>query len=135
MHSMVFETTSEGQSKYDRGRIHTAASEATKEAIWLRKLLLDIEHGCSGPTILNVDNQSAIKLTWNPEFLRRSKHIDIRYHFILVCEKLRKNEIDTKYVRTHDQCADILTKPLSYDKFNVLRTKLNVIEHVRKTLK
>ena len=110
-----------------------AASEATKEAIWLRKLLLEIEHGCSGPTTLNVDNQSAIKLTRNPEFHRRSKHIDVRYHFI--CEKLRNNEIDTKYVSTHDQCADILTKPLSYDKFNVLRTKLNVIEHVRKTLK
>ena len=84
-------------------------------------------------TTLNVDNQSAIKLTRSPEFHHRSKHIDVRYHFI--CEKLRNNEIDIKYVNTHNKCADILTKPLSYDKFNVLRTKLNVIEHVRKTLK
>ena len=101
-----------------------AASEATKEAIWLRKLLLDIGHGCIGPTALNVDNQSAIKLSRNPEFHRRSKHIDVRYQFI--CEKLENNEIDTKYVSTHDQYADILTKPLSNDKFNILRTKMNV---------
>lgn len=45
-----------------------AASEATKEAIWLRKLLLDIGHQCVGSTILYVDNQSAIKLSRNPEF-------------------------------------------------------------------
>ena len=91
-----------------------AASEATKEAIWLRKLLSDIGHGCAEPTILHVDNQSAIRLTRNLEFHRRSKHIDVRYHFI--CEKLRNDEIDTKYLNTNNQHADILTKPLSYDK-------------------
>ena len=39
-----------------------AAAEATKEAVWLRKLLLDVGHACDGPTLSTVDNQSAIKL-------------------------------------------------------------------------
>ena len=69
-----------------------AASEATKEAIWLRNLLYDIGHECENPTILNMDNQSSIKLTKNQEFHRGSKHIDVRYHFI--CDKVRENVID-----------------------------------------
>ena len=71
-----------------------AASEATKEAIWLRKLLYDIRQECENPTILNMDNQSSIKLTKNQEFHRRSKHIDVRYHFI--CDKVLENVIDPK---------------------------------------
>lgn len=110
-----------------------AASEATKEAMWLRKLLSDIGHESVSPTLLFIDNQSAIKLTRNPEFHRRSKHIDVRYHFI--CEKLRENVIDTKYVSTNDQNADILTKALSFDKFKAFLDKMNVIEGVSKTLK
>ena len=101
-----------------------AASEATKEAIWLRKLWYDIGHECENPTILNMDNQSSIKLTKHQEFHRRSKHIDVRYHFIR--EKVRENFIDPKYVNTHEQCADIITKALSYEKFAFLRKKLNV---------
>ena len=107
-----------------------AAAEATKEAIWLRKLLSDVGHVCDGPTLLNVDNQSAIKLSRNPEFHRRSKHIDVRHSFI--CEKLEENVIDTKYVNTENQYADVLTKALPLDKFCKFRNNMNVIEKVPK---
>lgn len=110
-----------------------AAAEATKEAMWLRKLLSDIGHLYDGPTLLNVDNQSAIKLTRNPEFHRRSKHIDVRYHFI--CEKLTENVIDTKYVNTENQYADVLTKALTLDKFCRFRNKINVIERAQNIYK
>ena len=103
-----------------------AACEATKEAVWLRKLLNDIEHPCVLPTVLKVDNQSAIKLSKNPEFHRRSKHIDVRYQFI--CEKVKDCEIDTQYVATDNQCADIFTKALCRDKFETLRRCLNIID-------
>lgn len=93
-----------------------AASEATKEAIWLRKLLFDFGHPCVEPTPLYVDNQSAIKLSKNSEFHPRSKHIDVRYQFI--CEKPRNDEIDTRYIKSGDQYADALTKPLTLEKFN-----------------
>jgi len=103
-----------------------AACEATKEAVWLRKLLNDIEHPCVLPTVLKVDNQRAIKLSKNPEFHRRSKHIDVRYQFI--CEKVKDCEIDTQYVATDNQCADIFTKALCRDKFETLRRCLNIID-------
>jgi len=102
-----------------------AASEATKEAIWLRKLLAELGHECIEPTELYIDNQSAIKLSRNPEFHRRSKHIDVRHQFL--CEKQRNGEIDTKYVKSAEQIADALTKPLCCEKFIALRSKLLII--------
>ncbi len=55
---------------------------AAKEAVWLRQLLTELRQDMSSPTILRIDNQSAITITWNPEFHDRTKHIDIRYHFL-----------------------------------------------------
>ncbi|KAL7288350.1 hypothetical protein TKK_0017683 [Trichogramma kaykai] len=110
-----------------------AASEATKEIVWLRKLLADIGCTCNDPTVLYMDNQSAIRLTRNPEFHRRSKHIDVRYHYII--EKIKENVIDSKFVKSGEQFADVLTKALPFDKFNVMRDYLNVIEYIPKIIK
>uniref|UniRef100_A0ABD2X129 Reverse transcriptase Ty1/copia-type domain-containing protein n=1 Tax=Trichogramma kaykai TaxID=54128 RepID=A0ABD2X129_9HYME len=104
-----------------------AAAEAAKEVIWLRKLLGDLEHGCAEPTVINIDNQSSIKLTKDREFHRRSKHIDVRYHFI--CESVQNKTLLTKYVNTRDQYADIFTKALPYEKFNTLRCKMNIVSY------
>lgn len=60
---------------------YVAASECAKEIIWLNRLLNDITAVNDTPTLF-VDNASAIKLAKNPEFHKRSKHIDVRYHFI-----------------------------------------------------
>lgn len=61
---------------------YVAASVASREAIWLRKFLSDIGYLSRKTTTVFVDNQSAIKLVKNPEFHKRTKHIDIRYHYI-----------------------------------------------------
>ena len=112
---------------------YIAASEATREAIWLRKMLSDTGQQCIGPSILYVDNQSAIRLTKNQEFHRRTKHIDVRHNFIR--EKYENGEIDVMYVQTRDQKSDILTKPIPRDHFETLRAKINVINPTCKTLK
>lgn len=108
--SMVSLSTTEAE--------YIAASTATKELVWLRRLLNDVDSQCDQPSVLYIDNQSAIKLIRNPEFHKRSKHIDIRYHFVR--EKLASNELIVKYVNTNEQCADFLTKALSGEKLNVL---------------
>ena len=69
---------------------YVAAAAAAKEAIWLRKLMRDIGCLSAGATVINVDNQSAIKLVKNPEYHKRTKHIDIRYHYIR--KKYNENE-------------------------------------------
>jgi len=57
-----------------------AASETAREAIWLCKLLSDVGHPCAMPSPLYVDNQSAIRLTKNSEFHRRTKRCPISLH-------------------------------------------------------
>ena len=73
-----------------------------------------------------MDSQSTIALSKNPVFHDRSKHIDVRYHFIWEC--IGDGKMDIEHVRTEEQIADILTKPLSRDRFCELRVKLGVVK-------
>ncbi|XP_039159594.1 uncharacterized protein LOC120289129 [Eucalyptus grandis] len=68
------------------------------------------------------DNKSAIAISKNPVFHRRTKHIDIKYHFIR--EEQNNEEIELKYCKTEEQVADIFTKALPLAKFETLRKKL-----------
>lgn len=61
---------------------YVAATHAMKEALWLRSLVKEILKPIDGPTVLFSDNQSAIALAHDHQYHARSKHIDIRYHFI-----------------------------------------------------
>jgi hypothetical protein len=58
------------------------ASQASCEAIWLHKMLVGLFDQEMSPTVIHCDNQSCIKLSKNLVFHDRSKHIEIRYHFI-----------------------------------------------------
>lgn len=62
---------------------YVAASITSREVVWLRRLLSEMECPCEGATTVYVDNQSSIRLVQNPEFHKRTKHIDVRFH----CEK------------------------------------------------
>lgn len=103
---------------------YMASCEATKEIIWLRQLIRDIDYPMNGATKLFVDNQSAIRLVHNPDYHKRTKHIDVRYHFIR--ERLQNNEIDVQYKCTEEQHADILTKALLPERFRILRNSLSI---------
>jgi hypothetical protein len=106
---------------------YMAASQASCEAIWLRKILVDLFDTKLDPTTIYCDNQSCIKLSENPVFHDRSKHIEIRYHFIR--DRVQKGAVKLQYVSTNEQVADILTKGLPKGKFEYFREKLGVIEN------
>ena len=72
------------------------------------------------------DNESAIKLANNPVQHSRTKHIDIRHHFLR--DHVAKNDISLEGVRTEDQLADIFTKPLDEATFCRLQNELNVLD-------
>jgi hypothetical protein len=91
-----------------------AATTATKEAVWLQKLLDKLNAVSSHPTMLLIDNKSAIALTKNAMFHNHMKHNAIWHHFIW--EKLDLGEIAVDYIPTSDQTADILTKELTQEK-------------------
>lgn len=107
---------------------YIAASDASKEAIWLRRLLIQIDFLPSGPVRLLCDNESAIRLVHNPTHHQRTKHIDVRFHFIR--EKQANGEIDINYVTTTHQLADILTKPLAAPQFSFLRSRIGIAASV-----
>ena len=97
---------------------YVARAHAAKEAIWLRQLLSELGLDVSSPTVLCINNQSAIAITRNPKFHDRTKHIDMHYHFLrqVVEDKL----IQLAYTPTGEQVADVLTKglpPASHIKF------------------
>jgi hypothetical protein len=71
------------------------------------------------------DNESAVKIAINPVQHKRTKHIDIRHHFLR--DHVSKGDIVMKSVRTDDQLVDIFTKPLDETHFCKLRSDLNVI--------
>jgi len=111
--------TSSTESEY------MALFAATQESIWLRGLLKGFKHLKEGPTMIFQDNQGCIALARNPVYHSRTKHIDIKYHFIR--DQLLLKTIDTKYVKTEDMLADILTKDLPRLKFakNVKMINMN----------
>ena len=93
---------------------YMASSLATREAVYLRQFLVELGFRQIGPTPILIDNQSAIAIARNPEFHARTKHIEVRHHYVR--EKLEDGIIDLQYCPTADQTADILTKPLSLIK-------------------
>lgn len=107
---------------------YIAASQAVKELVWLKLLLRDLSSETIDIPILGIDNQSAIKIIKNPEFHKRTKHIDVRYHFIR--EKFEKKMFLLKYVSTADQLADSFTKPLPKEKFVKFRNSIGVINQI-----
>ena len=97
---------------------YIAASESVKDIIWMKRLLNGIT-GCVITSTLYVDNQSAIKIIKNPEHHKRTKHIDISYHFIR--EKFMEGIFNLDYISSGSQMADILTKPIPHPQFENLR--------------
>jgi hypothetical protein len=72
------------------------------------------------------DNESAICMADNPVEHSRTKHIDIQYHFLR--DHQQKGDIEIAYVSTHNQIADIFTKPLDEKTFSKLRNELNILD-------
>lgn len=96
---------------------YIAAAEAAKEAVWLKGFINDLRipkiHVECVP--LYIDNNAALRLTKNPEYHARTKHIDVKYH--LIREKVEEGQIDTRRVDTDCNVADIFTKALGGKKF------------------
>ncbi|GJT51189.1 hypothetical protein Tco_0977346, partial [Tanacetum coccineum] len=101
-----------------------AATRAACQALWLKRLHSELTGWEEKRITLKVDNISAIALVRNPVFHGRSKHIDIRYHFIREC--VENGHINVEHVSGELQRADILTKALPRLKFVTMRQMLGV---------
>ena len=103
---------------------YVAQTHAAKEAIWLRRLLTEIFKSIDTPTTLFSDSKSAIALAHDGHYHARTKHIDIRYHFIRYI--IEAGTIKLVYCPTNDMTADTLTKALPSVKAKHFATALGL---------
>jgi hypothetical protein len=89
---------------------YLALGDAMKEAIWLRGIVAELTGEKQRKVRLYGDNQGCLKLADNSAYHSRTKHIDIRAHFLR--DVINRGEVELEYVRTEDMTADILTKGL-----------------------
>jgi hypothetical protein len=104
---------------------YIAAGHCCAQLLWMRQTLKDYGHKLSKVPLL-CDNESAIRMADNLVEHSRTKHIDIRYHFLR--DHQQKGDIEISYVNTHNQLADIFTKPLDEKTFSKLRNELNILD-------
>ena len=95
---------------------YIACFYAVQEVVWIRQLLADVGLVRSKPTSVFIDNSSARMLAQNPVHHQRSKHIDIKFHWLR--DKVADGAVDTVQVSTVDQRADFLTKHVPGAVFN-----------------
>ena len=104
-----------------------AASQASCEALWLRKLLVDLFDQELRPTFIYCEDQSCIQLYENLIFHDWSNHIEIMYHFIR--DYVQRGAVTLQYISTDEEVANILTKYLGRGKFIHFRDKLGVVKN------
>ncbi|KAL8123001.1 hypothetical protein AgCh_011103 [Apium graveolens] len=87
-----------------------ATASCACQAVWMRRILQELGFVQEGGTTIMCDNSSTIKLALNPVLHSRSKHIDVRFHFLR--DLVHEGTVRMTFCGTHDQVADVLTKPL-----------------------
>ncbi|GJS30709.1 retrovirus-related pol polyprotein from transposon TNT 1-94 [Tanacetum coccineum] len=97
---------------------YVSAEKACQQALWMKQALIDYDVRLDDVPIM-CDNKGAIDLSKNPVQHSRTKHIEIRHHFLR--DNVQKGHILIKKVPSVDNIADILTKPLKRESFNYLR--------------
>ena len=90
----------------------------------MRQLYTDFGHIQSKATTINVDNMSASAIANNAKSGKNVKHMEIKYHYVQ--EMIDKKAVATAYCPTDIMLADVLTKPLSRQRFETLRARLGV---------
>lgn len=104
-----------------------AAASCACQAIWLRRIMEQLGHKQPSATIIYCDNSSTIKLSRNPVMHGRSKHIDVRFHFLR--DLTRDEVVKLEYCQTQEQLADLMTKPLKLDAFERMRTLMGICKN------
>ena len=99
---------------------YMALSDCSRQVVWVRQVLKELGLPLK-PTPLNIDNEGAIFTAENPITEHRSKHIDIRYHYIR--EVIERKHVELFHVADDENPADMLTKNLGRIKHGKFRVE------------
>ena len=105
---------------------YRAMASTACELIWIKQLLKDMGIEFDQPMKMYCDNNSARHIASNPVFHERTKHIEVDCHFIR--EKVQSKEIETPFVRSEEQLADVFTKGLDKKQFEDILSKLGLYD-------
>jgi hypothetical protein len=106
-----------------------AAAGCASQVVWMRRVLNQLGHVQKKSTIVMCDNSSIIKLSNNPVMHGRSKHIDVRFHFLR--ELVNDGIIELLHCGTEEQTADIMTKPLKLESFHKFRSQMGMCRAIK----
>ena len=104
---------------------YVSAAYASQEAVWLRQLLTDLGISLPQATTIYEDNQGCIKLANTEKVNARTKHIDVRHHYLR--DLVDRNMINLVYCESDSMIADALTKPIPRPKFEELRLLMSLV--------
>jgi histone deacetylase 1/2 len=103
---------------------YKALDDGTAEVIWLQYLLRDLQILSTSAPTLWCDNLDTTYLFANHIFHARTKHVEVDYHFVR--DRVANKEIQIRFIPSHDQLADVFTKPLPTAPFTAFWFKLQV---------
>ncbi|GJU03420.1 retrovirus-related pol polyprotein from transposon TNT 1-94 [Tanacetum coccineum] len=104
---------------------YVSTGKTCQQALWMKQALVDYDINLDDIPVL-CDNKGAIDLRKNPVLHSRIKHIEIHHHFLR--DNVQKENISTEKVSSEDNIANILTKPLKREPFNLLKLGLGLME-------
>lgn len=96
-----------------------ALTETCKEMKWLRSMIKSLKEAVPEKMLIFTDSQSCISMIKNEKFSNKTKHIDIKYHYVR--DLFTNKEVNLQYVNTEINTADLMTKPLAGTKTSTLR--------------
>ena len=103
---------------------YMALSDCSRQVVWIRSLLSEIGYKLKAVPICG-DNQGSIFMSSNPVTEARSKHIDIRFHYIR--QVVEEGKVEVFFIDGNDNPADMFTKNLGHIKFNKFRAQLGLV--------
>ncbi|KAG9086902.1 hypothetical protein FRC06_002821, partial [Ceratobasidium sp. 370] len=109
---------------------YMALSHACTQALWFRQFFEELYYDADAPTLILSDNLAALTLSVESQYHGRSKHIDIRHHFMR--DIIHERKVSTLYVPSKENLADAFTKALPAPQFSylikpIMGESLNVI--------
>ena len=99
-------------------------SRATSQALWMSKFFTEIGLPTPRPILIHADNNGSISHSLNNKNHRRTKHIDVRHHFVK--DHVKCGNVTFQYILSSENIADLFTKPLPREKIRQFTTKLQL---------
>jgi hypothetical protein len=102
-------------------------SMTVREAVWIRNILNELFKHEMDLNTIHFNNQSCLNISENPLFHDKSKHIEIKYHYIR--DMVQRKTVHVQYLSTREKIANLFTKPLSKTKFEYFCERLGLVEN------